>query len=124
MLKIAPTLASGAVHTAENEPLKISLVHFISSITSLVILHARHRRTRGRIDDITEVAAVVQDAFSDGTGEENAFDARRYFDGSPCVLAIIHFCRQLFEDTLPVEVPDDLVRTVISSDPVIPRPDP
>ena len=35
MLKNAPTLAIVAVHTAENEPLKISLVHFISSITSL-----------------------------------------------------------------------------------------
>ena len=36
MLKNAPTLAIVAVHTAENEPLKISLVHFISSITSLL----------------------------------------------------------------------------------------
>ena len=35
MLKNAPTLAIVAVDTAENEPLKISLVHFISSIASL-----------------------------------------------------------------------------------------
>ena len=35
MLKNAPTLAIVAVHTAEYEPLKISLVHFISSILSL-----------------------------------------------------------------------------------------
>ena len=35
MLKNAPTLAIVAVDTAENEPLKISLVHFISSIPSL-----------------------------------------------------------------------------------------
>ena len=35
MLKNAPTLAIGGVHPAENEPLKISLVHFISSIVSL-----------------------------------------------------------------------------------------
>ena len=35
MLKNAPTLAIVAVHTAENEPLKISLFHFISSILSL-----------------------------------------------------------------------------------------
>ena len=37
MLKNKPTLASGAVDTAENEPLKISLVHFISSILSLFV---------------------------------------------------------------------------------------
>ena len=42
MLKNAPTLAIVAVHTAENEPLKISLFHFISSIVSLnIILRAR-----------------------------------------------------------------------------------
>ena len=32
MLKNAPTLTIVAVHTAENEPLKVSLVHFIISI--------------------------------------------------------------------------------------------
>ena len=36
MLKNAPTLAIVAVDTAENEPLKISLFHFISSILSLI----------------------------------------------------------------------------------------
>ena len=35
MLKNAPTLAIVAVDTEENEPLKISLFHFIISIVSL-----------------------------------------------------------------------------------------
>ena len=59
MLKNAPTLAIVAVHTAENEPLKISLVHFISSIVSLVpprighdervcLRSLRRQRLRGR----------------------------------------------------------------------------
>ena len=46
MLKNAPTLAIVAVDTAENEPLKISLVHFISSIASLPA--ATHRGPTAR----------------------------------------------------------------------------
>ena len=45
MLKNAPTLAIVAVHTAENEPLKISLFHFISSILSLESVAEVERRT-------------------------------------------------------------------------------
>ena len=53
MLKNAPTLAIVAVDTAENEPLKISLVHFISSIPSLNATHQRRflLRTTSRIGE-------------------------------------------------------------------------
>ena len=44
MLKNAPTLAIVAVDTAENEPLKISLIHFIISILSLLHRGAKAQR--------------------------------------------------------------------------------
>ena len=64
MLKNAPTLAIVAVDTEENEPLKISLFHFIISIVSLPVAVAQVR----------EEEAVSYDRASAG-GQERALQA-------------------------------------------------
>ena len=69
MLKNAPTLAIVAVHTAENEPLKISLVHVIRSILSLARtqIHFYERPVLGCIDSYDSESRRIFQDFSRST---------------------------------------------------------